>query len=75
MQKLAPCLRTISSAKRIRAANISALSSDVYKEDMLHTMKASEGVARASKSGVPARVPKTNKIPSTIHVRYSPSPL
>jgi signal transduction protein with GAF and PtsI domain len=68
-RKLAPCLRTISSAKRTGAMKISALSAAVYKEDMLHTIEASEGVARASKSEVPARVPKTNKIPSTVRVR------
>jgi hypothetical protein len=48
---------------RIRAAKISALSVAVYKENMLHTMEALEGVARASKSEIPTRVPKTNKIP------------
>jgi hypothetical protein len=58
----------ISSAKMIRAAKISTLSAAVYKEDMLHTTEVSEGVARTSKSEVPARVSKTNKIPSTIPV-------
>jgi hypothetical protein len=62
IQILAPCLRTINSAKRIRAAKISALSAAVYKEDMLYTTVASEGVARASKSEVPAGVSKTSKI-------------
>jgi len=53
--KLAPCLKTISSAKRIRATKISALFTIVCKEDMLHTTKASEGEARASKSEVPVK--------------------
>jgi hypothetical protein len=48
---------------------ISALSAAVYKEDMLHTIEASEGVARAFKNEVPVRVPKINKIPITIPVR------
>jgi hypothetical protein len=68
-RKLASCLRTISSAERIRAAKISALSAAVYKEDMLLTTKVSEGVARASKSEVAARVPKISKISSTIPIR------
>ena len=49
-RKLALCLRTISSTKRIRAAKISALSAVVYKEDMLHTTKASEGEAIAPRA-------------------------
>jgi hypothetical protein len=66
MQKLAPCLGTISSTKRIRAAKISAFSAVVYNVDIFYTTKASEGVARASKNEVLARISKINKIPSTI---------
>jgi hypothetical protein len=60
----------ISSAKRIRAAKISAFSAAVYKEDMLHTTEVSEQVARAFKSKILTRVPKTNKtlVPSLIPI-------
>ena len=68
--KSAPCHRTIISLiKKIRNVKASALFAALYKEDMLHKTKASEGEARASKNEVPARVPKTDKIPNTIPVR------
>ena len=61
--KSTPCRRKIRSSEGL------TVFAALYKEDMLHKMKASEGEARASKNEVPARVPKTHKIPSTIPVR------
>jgi hypothetical protein len=55
-----------TSPKRMRAAKTSYVA--VYKKDMRHTIRALEGIARASKREVPTRVPKTNKISSIIHV-------
>ena len=62
--KSTPCRRKIRSSEGL------TVFAALYKEDMLHKMKASEGEARASnKSEVPARVPQTHKIPNTIPVR------
>jgi hypothetical protein len=68
--KFAPCRRTISSKEEIRSnEDLSTLRGDIYKEDMLHTIYVSKGVAGASKSEISARVRRTSKISSTITVR------
>jgi hypothetical protein len=64
-KKLAPCRRMISSAKKIRAAKISALSAAVYNTERRHQREKLE----PPRAKIMLRVPKNNKIPSTILVK------
>jgi hypothetical protein len=64
-RKLAPCLRTISSAKRTGAMKISALSAAVYNTERRHQREKLE----PPRAKIMLRVPKNNKIPSTILVK------